>query len=166
MEVIAIFKDWVENNRGWAEVQEIPSRQREKAVQRFVHLGAKHYVEVNDLDLSFEPNEGRGPVDVKLSRGGDKTVAEIKLSSNKQCKHGYEVQVNEYGKAERTRSLVYVLVDVGNPRRVADIQSLHAQNKCGGIPCPELVVVDAKPRKAASTFTGTDNMAASLPNER
>ena len=165
MEVIAIFKDWVENNRGWAEVQEVPSRQREKAVQRFVHLGAKYYVEVNDLDLSFEPNEGRGPVDVKLSRGGDKTVAEIKLSSNKQCKHGYEVQVKEYGKAERTRNLVYVLVDVGNPGVVADIQKLHAYNKRGDIPCPELVIVDAKPRKPASTYIETDGMMAGLPNE-
>lgn len=165
LEVIDIFKDWVENNRGWAEVLGIPSKQREKAVQRFVHLGAKHYVEVNDLDLSFEPNEGRGPVDVKLSRGADKTVAEIKLSSNDQYKRGYEVQVKEYGKAERTRNLVYVFVDVGNPRRVATIKSLHARNKRSGIPCPELVIVDAKPREAASTYVAVDNMKTVLPTE-
>lgn len=79
-------------------------------------------------------------------------MAEIKLSSNKQCKHGYEVQVKEYGKAERTRNLVCVLVDVGNPAVVAGIQSLHDHNKRSGIPCPELVIVDAKPRKAASAY--------------
>lgn len=157
MEILGIFKDWVENNRGWAEIQKTPQRQREKAVQRLVHLGAKHYVGVNNLDLSFEPNAGRGPVDVKLSRGNDKTVAEIKLSSNTQCRHGYKVQVKEYGKAERTRSLVYVLVDVGNPRRVANIVETHRANRRLGIPCPELFIVDAKVRSAASTYVGDES---------
>ena len=40
----------------------------------------------------------------------------MKLSSNSQYLHGYEVQVEEYGKA--TDKLVYVLVDVGNPLKV------------------------------------------------
>ena len=47
---------------------------------------------------------------------------------------------------------MYVLVDVGNPKRVANILSMHRANKRLGIPCPELVVVDAKPRSAASTY--------------
>ena len=66
MAVIGIFKDWVENNRGWAEIQNAPTKKREKAVQRFMHLGAKYYVDVNDLDISCEADEGRGPVDVKM----------------------------------------------------------------------------------------------------
>lgn len=32
MAVIDIFKDWVENNRGWAEIQDAPTSKREKAV--------------------------------------------------------------------------------------------------------------------------------------
>ena len=42
----------------------------------------------------------------------------MKLSSNSQYLHGYEVQVEEYGKAENTDKLVYVLVDVGNPLKL------------------------------------------------
>mgnify|MGYP001666283358 FL=1 len=42
----------------------------------------------------------------------------MKLSSNSQYLHGYEVQVEEYGKAENTDKLVYVLVDVGIPLKV------------------------------------------------
>ena len=162
MAVISIFKDWVENNRGWAEIQSSPEKKREKAVQRFIHLGAKYYVDVNNFDFSCEADEGRGPVDVKLSRGRDKTLAEIKLSSNSQYLHGYKVQVEEYGKAERTRSLVYVFVDVGNPRRRKTIQELHRRNQAQGIPCPELVVIDACPRSAASTYSLEDTTIGEL----
>ena len=156
MAIIDIFRDWVENNRGWAEIQDSPTKKREKAVQRFVHLGAKYYVQVNNLDLSFEPDEGRGPVDIKLSRGNDRTLAEIKLSSNGRYLHGYQAQVEEYGRAERTRNLIYVFVDVGNPGRLETIKKLHAKNKLQGKACPELVIVNANIRKAASTYVGGD----------
>ena len=152
MVVINIFKDWVENNRGWAEIQNVPTKRREKAVQRYVHLGAKYYIDVNNLDISFEPDEGRGPVDIKISRGTDKTLAEIKLSSNDEYLHGYQVQVKEYGKAERTRNLIYVLVDVGNPRRVKNIKDIQQINKMKGIECPELVIVDAREKQSASIY--------------
>lgn len=150
--IVKLFKDWVENNRGWNQIQDAPSRNREKAVQRLMHLGAKYYLEVNDLDISCEPDEGRGPVDIKLSRGADKTLAEIKLSTNAQYLHGYEVQIEEYSKAERTRNLIYVFVDVGNPTRRQRIISLHNSIKQSGKPCPELIIIDARPKNAASTF--------------
>lgn len=152
MAVIDIFKDWVENNRGWAEIQNSPTAKREKAVQRFMHLGAKYYVDVNKLDISCEADEGRGPVDIKLSRGSDKTLAEVKLSSNGQYLHGYEAQVEEYGRAEKTRNLIYVLVDVGNPVRLKTIKALYYKNHRAGKECPVLVIIDAKPKKAASTY--------------
>ena len=151
-EIIDIFKDWVENNRGWAEIQDAPSNKREKAVQRFMHLGAKYYVEINNLDFSCEPDEGRGPVDIKLSRGTDKTLAEIKLSSNAQCVHGYESQIKEYSKAERTNNLIFVFVDVGNPGRRKSIIELYNNAKMSGKPYPELIIIDAREKKAASTF--------------
>lgn len=152
MAVINIFKDWVENNRGWAEIQNAPSNKREKTVQRFMHLGAKYYIEVNNLDFSCEADEGRGPVDIKLSRGNDKTLAEVKLSSNGQYLHGYQAQVAEYGAAERTRSLIYVFVDIGNPRRLKTLKALHRKNRIDEKSCPELVIIDARPKKAASTY--------------
>jgi len=158
LEIITLFKDWVENNRGWAEIQDAPSSKREKAVQRYIHLSAKYYVEVNNLDISCEPDEGRGPVDVKLSRGMDKTLAEVKLSSNAQYLHGYLTQVQEYGAAERTRNLVYVFIDVGNPGRLATIQKVHRKNQLEGKACPELIIIDARPKKAASTYDEDENL--------
>ena len=158
MEVIGIFKDWVENNRGWAEIQNAPTKKREKAVQRFMHLGAKYYVSVNNLDISCEADEGRGPVDIKMSRGNDKTLAEVKLSSNGQYLHGYQAQVEEYGAAERTRSLIYVFIDVGNPRRLKTIKTLHQKNRREGKECPELVIIDARPKRAASTYSDNGDL--------
>ncbi len=150
--IIDIFKDWVENNRGWAEIQEAPSKKREKAVQRFMHLGAKYYVENNNLDFSCEADEGRGPVDIKLSRGTDKTIAEIKLSSNGQYLHGYQTQISEYGSAERTANMIYVFVDIGNPGRRNTLIEAHKKDIESGIKCPELVIIDAMRKKAASTY--------------
>lgn len=150
--VIGIFKDWVENNQGWAQIQDAPNQKREKAVQRLMHLGAKYYVEVNNLDISCEPDEGCGPSDIKLSRGTDKTIAEIKLSTNGQYLHGYETQIKRYGIAERTHNLIYVFVDTGNSGRRSRIIKLYESTKRAGNLTPELIIIDARPQKAASTF--------------
>lgn len=159
MDIIDILKDWIENDRGWAEIQEAPTKRREKAVQRYMHLGAKYYVDKNNLDISCESDNGRGPVDIKMSRGKDKTLAEIKLSSNDQYLHGYQNQIQEYAKAEKTRNLIYVFVDVGNPGRLKTLRALHRKNLAQGIDCPELVIIDAREKKAASTYVPVkDNM--------
>ena len=154
-EIIYLFKDWVENNRGWAVIHDAPSKKREKAVQRFMHLGAKYYVETNNLDISCEPDEGRGPVDIKISRGRDKTLAEIKLSTNRQYLHGYQTQINEYGNAERTNNLIYVFIDMGNPDRRRALEELCNRTHKAGQPCPELIVIDARQKKAASSYNSS-----------
>ena len=149
-DVLNIFKDWVENNRGWDIIQSAESSKREKIVQRLVHLGAKNYIDANNLDISFEPDAGRGPVDFKVSRGGDKTVIEIKLSTNGQYLHGYQEQVEEYGKAECTEKMIYVFVDLGNPGRLKKLKETHEQKQ---EKVPQLVVIDATSKNAASTYT-------------
>lgn len=157
--VISIFKDWVENNRGWAQIQDAPSQKREKAVQRLMHLGAKYYVEVNNLDISCEPDEGCGPSDVKLSRGIDKTIAEIKLSTNGEYLHGYETQIKRYGVAERTHNLIYVFVDTGNPVRRSRVIELYESTRRAGKLTPDLIIIDARQQNAASTFDGHEREA-------
>ena len=112
-----IFKDWVENNRGWDEVLSVSTSKREKSLQRLLHLSGKYYCSPNNIDMTFEANEGPGPVDLRMSRGNDKTVVETKLSSNADYIHGYEEQIEKYAKAEGTRQRVFVYVKVGNPGR-------------------------------------------------
>lgn len=156
MDIINIFKDWTENNRGWAEIQNAPSKNREKSIQRAIHLGAKYYLQTNNLDASFECDAGNGALDIKLSRGTDKTITEIKLSSNGQYFHGYETQIELYSKAEKTKKTIFVLIDIGNPNRRKKLIDYHKENKRKGIKCPELVIIDARTRSAASTFDMND----------
>lgn len=150
LEIMAYFKQWVENNKGWEVIQDASSRNREKILQRIIHLSGLCYIENNNLDMSCEPDEGRGPVDFKISRGQDKTLVEVKLSSNSQYLHGYEIQVEEYGKAECTDKLVYVLVDLGNPVKVKNLKNLHEQNIEQGKKVPELVIIDSTKKDSAS----------------
>ena len=152
MDIINIFKDWTENNRGWAEIQNAPTQSREKSIQRAIHLGAKYYLKTNNLDASFECDSGSGALDVKISRGMDKTIVEVKLSSNGQYLHGYETQIELYGKSEQTEKMIYVFVDIGNPNRRKKIIERHKKDVNAGIKCPDLVVIDARKRVAASTF--------------
>ena len=94
--------------------------------------------------MSFEANEGPGPVDLKLSRGNDKTVIEIKLSSNEQYLHGFEVQVEEYAKAENTQNRIYVYIQVGNPGRDKKIKELYQIKQSFGENPPFLFMIDSQ----------------------
>ena len=108
------------------------------------------YIEANELDMSCEPDEGRGPVDFKISRGRDKTLVEVKLSSNPQYLHGYEVQIEEYGKAEDTNKLLYVLINLGHPGKVKKVQDLHDKRYNDGFTTPGLIVIDSTAKEPAS----------------
>lgn len=145
-----IFKDWVENNRGWDEVLSASTGKREKSLQRFLHLSGKYYCSQNNIDMTFETNEGSGPVDLKMSRGNDKTVVEIKLSSNADYIHGYEEQIEQYVKAEGTTQRVFVYVKVGNSGRDKKIEELHAARIDRGDNPPELFIIDSQKQTSAS----------------
>ena len=56
-------------------------------------------------DFNSEVNNGRGPVDFKVSRGSkDSTLVEFKLASNSKLKQNLDKQVAIYEAANRTRS--------------------------------------------------------------
>lgn len=149
-DILGFFKQWVEYNKGWEIIQEANSRNREKILQRVIHLAGLSYIKANNLDMSCEPDEGRGPVDFKISMGQDITIIEVKLTSNNQYLHGYETQIEEYGKAEQTNNMIYVLVDLGNPGKVRKVQELHDRKYDEGANPPDLIVIDATQKESAS----------------
>lgn len=62
-------------------------------------------------DFNSEVNNGRGPVDFKVSRGSwDKTLAEFKLASNSQLKRNLQNQLAIYEKASDTKKSLTVIV--------------------------------------------------------
>lgn len=150
IEVLSLFRDWVENNKGWDEILSASTTKREKSLQRLLHLSGKYFCTQNNIDMTFEANEGPGPVDLKMSRGNDKTVVEIKLSSNADYLHGYEEQIEEYAKAEGTLQRVFVYVKVGNSGRDKKIEELHALRLANGDNPPELFIIDSQKQTSAS----------------
>ena len=149
-DILRLFKQWVEYNKGWEVIQNADSKNREKMLQRIIHLDGLSYIKANNLDMSCEPDEGRGPVDFKISMGQDITIIEVKLTSNNQYLHGYEVQIEEYGKAETTDKMIYVLVDLGHPGKVKKVQELHDRKYDEGANPPELLIIDATKKESAS----------------
>jgi hypothetical protein len=64
-----------------------------------------------DFDVNREVNNGRGPVDYKVSAGAwDKSLIEFKLASNTALKRNLEKQVEIYKKANDTDKAVKVIV--------------------------------------------------------
>lgn len=62
-------------------------------------------------DVTREANEGRGPVDFKISRSAsDKTLVEFKLASNSKLKQNLEKQVEIYKKAHDTDKAIKVIL--------------------------------------------------------
>lgn len=150
IKILERLKDWVENNKGWEVIQLVDSRYREKVVQRVIHLVAKDFREVHNIDISCEPNEGPGAVDFKISRGIDTTVIEVKLSSNNKYLHGFTDQVLEYAKAEQTSKMIYALVDLGHPYKIDKLKEKRDEMYDQGKLIPTLFFIDSSRKNSAS----------------
>lgn len=153
IEILNVYKQWVENQKGYSVLETADSRNAEKIVQRTLHGCTGYYCKANGLDISPESNTGRGPVDFKISRGTDKTVIEIKLTSNSETLHGFEVQIEEYAKSEETDSKIFLLVDNGKDSyRVKQVEDNYEQRKARGEKPAHLIIIDAKPKASASNY--------------
>ena len=151
LDIIEHFKKWVEYHRGNTLISDynLP----EKAVQKLIHAVAHMFCEKFNWDFSPETDSGRGPVDFKVSRGTDKTVIEVKLTSNRDCVHGLEIQIEEYAKAENTQSKVFVLVKNDNHSdRVNAVEQTRIEMENNGLSPATVVVIDAIPKASASKF--------------
>lgn len=153
LEIIREYKEWVENKKGFDVLRNVNSRNEEKVVQKTLHGSASYYCKINDLDISPEPNSGRGPVDFKISRGEDKTVIEIKLTSNNDCLHGFEVQIEEYAKSEGTDNKIFIIVDNGrSSSRIKQVKDSYEKRLKADENPATVIVIDAKLKGSASIY--------------
>jgi hypothetical protein len=105
---IAFLKDVIENKGGhrifYHDGKPI---EREKDLQilcRLVWYGSPS-------DAATEANDGRGPVDFKISRGAkDKTLIEMKLASNTKLEANIKKQVEIYKAASDARNALKVIL--------------------------------------------------------
>lgn len=95
----------------------------------------------SDFAVDSEVNNGRGPVDYKISRGSkDSTLVEFKLASNSKLKKNLENQVEVYKAANRTEKAIKVIMCFSEAEivKIAGILSDLGLNDD-----PNIVIIDA-----------------------
>jgi hypothetical protein len=136
---VKIFKHYVEHQDGYRLInREGRPPGTEGDVQLFFGL----VMVGTTFDVNREPNNGRGPVDFKLSKGAfDKSLIEFKLASNTKLKRNLEKQVAIYEEANQTKRSVKVIVvyTESDARRVAGILKELNLNDTESV-----VVIDAR----------------------
>jgi hypothetical protein len=134
-----LFKHYVEDQDGWKLVNRGDGVfAKETEVQ--LYFGLAWFGSA--FDVNREPNNGRGPVDFKVSIGAaDKSLIEFKLASNRQLKRNLERQVDIYKKANHTATAVTVIIAytaAEHARVTAQLTELNMQSR------EDVIVIDAQ----------------------
>lgn len=125
----------------------------ERSVQLIFFVIADLICEINNYDISREPNAGRGPVDFKLSKGyNQRAVVEIKFSNNPKLKAGYLKQLQQYIISEKAKYAVYLifLVRDEDVSKINELMEIKRQQEESGQFAPKIIVVNAEKKKSAS----------------
>lgn len=107
-ERVMFLKDVIEKNDGYRlfYLKGKPI-EREEDIQILYRLTWR----ATPSDVNREVNNGRGPVDFKVSRGSkDKSLVEFKLAKNSQLKRNLEKQVAIYEQANSTQKSLKVIL--------------------------------------------------------
>lgn len=127
--------------------------QREKDLQiiyRLVWYGSP-------LDVNSEVNNGRGPVDYKVSYGVKNSVlVEFKLAKNSKLKNNLAKQVEVYKKASETDRAIKVILYF-NEKEYSKIHKIL--NNLGLNECEDIILIDARSdnKESASNVKIGDN---------
>ena len=136
---VSFLKQVIENNDGY-KIFYIKGKpiKREKDLQIMFRLTWF----ASNVDVNSEVDNGRGPVDYKLSVGSkDKTLVEFKLASNTKLKQNLKNQVEIYKKANQTNKDIKVILFFTSQeeRKVYKIlNELSLQNK------ENIILIDAR----------------------
>ena len=102
------FKDVVEN-KGGHRIFYIDGSPLER--EEDLHILYRMTWFATTSDVTREANDGRGPVDFKVSRGGgDKTLVEFKLAKNSHLEQNLKSQTAIYQRASDAKRAIKVIV--------------------------------------------------------
>lgn len=146
------YRALIEKNGLWSLLYDDNGKKKHERSSQLLFYGiADQYCNANNIDLSREPNAGRGSVDFKLSRGSDsKVLVEIKLTSNKDLVHGFTTQVPIYMSQENTNNAIYLIVDNGHEERLQNFIKVYNEQSKDVKKKIQYIIVDAIPKKSAS----------------
>jgi hypothetical protein len=147
---VAFLKDVIENKGGW----------------RIFYLDGKAIGKEEDVQILFrltwfaspvsvarEANDGRGPVDFKMSLGSaDQTLVEFKLARNSQLKRNLSHQVQIYEAASDAEKSIKVIVYF-NDSELARVQKILEELGLTGH--ADIVLIDARPDNKPSASRAT-----------
>jgi hypothetical protein len=107
-------------------------------------------------DFTSEANDGRGPVDFKISRGArDKTLVEFKLAKNKKLAHGLTTQVGLYRRASQVKKCIVVIFYFSTEQRLLVERILRKVKRHED---RDVVLVDCRnDNKASASVAPSDN---------
>jgi len=107
-ERIAYLKDVIEN-KGGHRFFYVKGRSIER--EEDIHILFRFTWFATTSDVTTEANDGRGPVDFKVSRGSrDKTLVEFKLAKSKSLRRNLQRQAEIYQKASDARKAIKVII--------------------------------------------------------
>lgn len=102
-----------------------------------------------EYDVNREVNNGRGPVDFKVSRGSsDSTLVEFKLASNSKLKKNLANQVEIYKKANCTNHAIKVILyftDEEYAKVTGVLNDLNLQE------CDDIILINAIGNKTSAS---------------
>lgn len=136
---LAYLKDVIENKGGhrffYDDKGEPIEREKDLHVlYRLVWFGTPS-------DAGAEANDGRGPVDFKISRGRDKTLVEMKLAKNTKLEQNLAKQAEIYQAASDAKHAIKAIIyfTASELMRVkAILKRLHLENN------KDVVLIDAR----------------------
>lgn len=138
-ERIAYLKDVIENKGGhrifYHKGQAIQREQDLQILYRFVWFGSPS-------DVGTEANDGRGPVDYKISRGAkDKTLVEMKLAKNTGLERNLERQLPIYQAASDAQCGIKAIIYFSAEEK-ARVDTILKKLKIEGH--KDIVLIDAR----------------------
>lgn len=143
---LMFLKKIIEDNDGYRffYVKGVPIK-REQDLQLLFKL-TWH---ASDFDVNAEVNNGRGPVDFKISKGSkDSSLVEFKLASNAKLKQNLQHQVKIYEQANQTKKSIKAILYFSDAE-------LNVLNKTltglGLVEGKELVLIDARKDKPSAS---------------
>lgn len=146
-EAVALFKHYVEHQDGYTLINRGSGKpfSSEKEVQTFFGL----LLARSRFDVNREPNNGRGPVDFKISNGAlDKSLIEFKLAKSSSLKRNLEKQVEIYKVANKTPNAMKVVIAYTD----AEIEKVgRVLSELGLTDDPSVVLVDARSDKPSAS---------------
>ncbi|EBP0842993.1 hypothetical protein LB05_03855, partial [Salmonella enterica] len=143
---VCYLKQVIENNNGYKVfyLNGVPVK-READLQLMFRL--TWFASISDVNS--EVDNGRGPVDYKISRGSkDKTLVEFKLASNSKLKQNLANQVKIYEFANETKKSIKVILyftDTELSKLIKVFKELGIKEG------KDLVLIDARPNKVSAS---------------